>query len=424
LTDYDEVVGWGEMMLEVVAQERMPPWHADPRYGKFIGARRMPAADRQTLAAWVAQGMAAGDAADLPPQPARVAGWQLPTPPAAEFTMRGTPFTVPAEGTVEYQYFVVDPQWKEDRWVRAAQVVPGNASVVHHAIVFVRPPDGTHTAGIGWLGGYVPGQRLTPFPAGHARRIPAGSKLVFQMHYTPNGRQTSDVTKVGVWFSDPTEVTHEVTTRVALNHDFEIPPGANDHTVAIRLTGFARQSRLLSVTPHMHLRGKSFRLRAQQNDQQQTLLHVPHYDFNWQHWYHFESPLELDAIAALEMQISFDNSDNTPTNPNSAEFVTWGDQTWQEMAVAFLDVAHPRDQPRVMVRHERVETAAADAEKEHRIAEHVRHFLASMDSDGDGVVLREEAPAAFRRFGFRQIDDNRDGRLERSEIEAAAAQRL
>ena len=424
LTDYDEVVGWGEMMLEVIEQGRMPPWHADPRHGKFVGARRMPEADQQMLAAWVAQGMAAGNAEDLPPQPERIAAWQMPNPPEEEFAMRAAPFKVPAEGTVEYQYFVVDPQWEEDRWVRAAQVVPGNASVVHHAIVFVRAPDGSNEEGIGWLGGYVPGQRLTPFPPGHARRIPARSKLVFQMHYTPTGRETSDVTKVGVWFSDPADVTHEVTTRVALNHDFEIPPGAKEHAVEIRLTGFARESRLLSVTPHMHLRGKSFRLESQQDDQRETLLHVPRYDFNWQHWYHFEAPLELDEIAALQMHISFDNSRDNPTNPNPDEFVTWGDQTWQEMAVAFLDVAHPRDKPRVIVRHERNETAADEAEKERRTAQKVDHFLASMDHDGDGIVLREEAPEAFRRFGFRNVDTNRDGRLDRSEIEAAAAHRL
>ena len=149
--------------------------------------------------------------------------------------MRDRPFIVPAEGTVEYQYFVVDPEWEEDRWVRAAQVIPGNASVVHHAIVFVRPPDGSASEGIGWLGGYVPGQRTTPLPTGHARRIPARSKLVFQMHYTPNGRAAEDVTKVGVWFREPDEVTHEVTTRVALNHHFEIPPGAADYLVDLRL---------------------------------------------------------------------------------------------------------------------------------------------------------------------------------------------
>lgn len=424
LTDYDEVIGWGEMMLEVIEQNRMPPWHADPRHGKFVGARRMPTEARETLAAWVEQGMHRGDSDDLPPQPEWTNGWHLSTSPDLELAMRARPLIVPPEGTVEYQYFVVDPQWEEDRWIRAAQVIPGDASVVHHAIVFVRPPDGSSSEGIGWMGGYVPGQRTTPLPAGHARRIPARSKLVFQMHYTPNGRTTEDVTKVGVWFSQPDNVTHEVTTRVALNHHFEIPPGANDVAVNLRLDSFARESRLLGVMPHMHLRGKSFRLDVRQREQQETLLSVPRYDFNWQHWYQFEKPLALNEVDALEMQASFDNSTQNPTNPNPDEYVTWGDQTSEEMAVAFFDIAHPRGKPRVVARRPDKEDPGDVARRTQRINDEIERFLSQLDRNGDGVVVREETPDAFRRFGFRKIDRNGDGRLERSEIEAEATRRL
>ncbi len=424
LTDYDEVVGWGEMMLEVIDQRRMPPWHADPQHGKFVGARRMPKEARKTLVAWVEQGMPEGDAKDLPPQPKWGDGWQLPTSPDAEFAMRHRPFIVPADGTVEYQYFVVDPKWEEDRWIRAAQVIPGDAAVVHHAIIFVRPPDGSNAQGIGWMGGYVPGQRTTLLPPGHARRIPAGSKLVFQMHYTPNGHETQDRTTVGVWFSDPSLVTHEVTTRVALNNHFEIPPGAKDYVVDVRLEGFARESRLLGAMPHMHLRGKSFRLDVRDRENKETLLSVPHYDFNWQHWYQLESPLALNNVDALEMQVSFDNSAENPTNPDAEEFVTWGDQTWQEMAVAFFDIAHPRDKPRVAARRQRKRTPQDELQRRQRIEDEVVEFLAQLDKDGDGVVIKDETPEAFRRFGFRRVDHNRDGRIERSEIEAEAARRL
>ena len=422
LTDYDEVVGWGEMILEVIHQKRMPPWHADSGYGKFVGERRMPADARETLTAWIEQGMPQGDPQDLPPQPEWAGGWHLPSAPDVELAMRDRPFIVPAEGTVEYQYFVVDPMWEEDRWIRAAQVIPGNASVVHHAIVFVRPPDGSRSEGIGWMGGYVPGQRLTPLPLGHARRIPARSKLVFQMHYTPNGRVAEDVTRVGVWFSDLDDVTHEVTTRVALNNHFEIPPGANNFTVDLQLDGFARESRLLSLTPHMHVRGKSFRLDVQQRKQTETLLLVPQYDFNWQHWYQLETPLELAKVDSLQMQVTFDNSAQNPTNPDPQEYVTWGDQTWQEMAVAFFDIAHPRGKPRVANRQPKKSTD--DAKRQQQIRDEVEKFLAQLDQDGDGVVVRDETPDAFRRFGFRRVDRDRNGRIERSEIEAEAARRL
>lgn len=424
LTAYDEVVGWGEMMLEVIEQGRMPPWHADPQFGDFAGARQMPAADRQVIADWVEQGMAEGDPSELPPLPEYAEGWSLAESPEAILAMRDRSFAVPAEGIVEYQYFVVDPHWQEDRWVRAAQVVPGSPAVVHHAIVFVRPPDGTDVAGIGWLGAYVPGQRAAVLPEGHARRIPANSKLVFQMHYTPNGRETLDTTKVGVWFSDAADVTHEVTTRVAINHHFEIPPGADDHSVKISEQSFHRNSRLLSASPHMHLRGKSFRLTARRGDQVETLLHVPQYDFNWQHWYQFNSPPVLDDIDALDMEVRFDNSDANPSNPDPDQFVMWGDQTWEEMAVAFFDVSHPRGEPRVLAAREQQQTAEEAAERKVRLAAEVDRFLEQMDLDGDGVIVRDEAPDAFRRFGFRMLDANDDSRLDRSEIEAAAARRL
>jgi hypothetical protein len=337
--------------------------------------------------------------------------------------MRDRPFIVPPEGTVEYQYFVVDPQWEEDRWVRAAQVIPGDASVVHHAIVFVRPPDGSNFQGIGWMGGYVPGQRTMALPPGHARRIPARSKLVFQMHYTPNGRETKDITKIGVWFSEPETVTHEMTTRVSLNHHFEIPPGAKHHIVGLKLDRFARDARLLSVIPHMHLRGKSFRLDIRRHGQAETLLSVPNYDFNWQHRYQLEQPLELEEVDSLAMHVGFDNSADNPTNPDPHEYVTWGDQTWQEMAVAFFDIAQPRGKPRVRKRPSD-QNPQDVAKRQRQIDSEVKKFLSQMDRNGDGVVERNEVPSTFRRFGFRKFDHDRNGRLERSEIEAEAARRL
>ena len=426
LTDYGEVIGWGQMMLEVIDQGRMPPWHADPAHGKFAGERRIPSSERAVLAAWVSQGMPVGEAADLPLQPKWAVGWHLSRPPDIELAMRERPFEVRKEGTVDYQYFVVDPQWSEDRWISAAQVIPGDPAVVHHAIVFVRPPDGTDSQGIGWMGAYVPGQRTVQLPPGHARRVPAGSRLVFQMHYTPNGRATSDRTRVGVWFADPHEVTHEVFTRVALDHNFEIPPGAKDHKVQMRLDGFTTQSRLLGMTPHMHLRGKSFRLEAIRGEDRETLLSVPHYDFNWQHWYQFESSLALAPIDALEMEVCFDNSAGNPVNPAPEEYVTWGDQTWNEMAVAFLDISHPRDVPVTSVQKKRTNSQASSNQsaRTQQIAQRAKEFLTKMDRNGDGIIEREEAPLTFQRFGFRQMDKDEDGRLDRSEIETAAAHRL
>ncbi|MEM0926460.1 MAG: redoxin domain-containing protein, partial [Planctomycetota bacterium] len=421
LTDYDEVIGWAEMMLEVIDEKRMPPWHAEQGIGEFIGARVLPSEARETISRWIEDGMPKGEESDLPPAPVFTAGWHLPTKPDLELAMRPRPFTVPADGVVEYQYFVVDPGWETDRWVRAAQVIPGDASVVHHTIVFVRPPDGTSFGGIGWLGAYVPGQRTLALPAGHARRIPAKSKLVFQMHYTPNGTESQDRTRLGIWFADEKTVTDQVTTHVALNHEFEIPPGESDFRVTLSSDSFPHDGMLLGITPHMHFRGKSFRLFAkpkanEESRQPQEWLRVPHYDFNWQHWYAFSQPKSLQEIESLEMSVGFDNSMGNPFNPDPEEFVSWGDQTWEEMAVAFYDIATPLGSP--LYRRPTLARPSDQqlAERRERGEAMADQFFAEMDLNGDGVVQRDETPDTFRAFGFYRLDLNRDRRITRSEV--------
>ncbi len=423
LTDYDEVVGWGQMMLEVIDNGRMPPWHADPNVGQFVGERRMPKSDREKISTWIDTRMPEGDFSDRPPSPIWPEGWHIRQPPSTQIAMRDRPFVVPAEGTVEYQYFVVDPKWTEDRWIRAAQVIPGDASVVHHAIVFVRPPDGSRTRGVGWMGAYVPGQRTAMLPPGHARRIPAGSKLVFQMHYTPSGKITNDITRVGVWFTDKEAVTHEVFTSIAINHEFEIPPRAKDFVVNMRLDSFPPNAKMLGATPHMHVRGKSFQLTASRGDTHEMLLSIPRYDFNWQHWYQFTRPLDLDSIDSIDMSVTFDNSVANPSNPAPHEYVTWGDQTWEEMAIAFFDMAIPVGAKRLASSVKQGDVLAKDETKEKRVNERVQDFLSQMDGDRDGRVSRDETPLAFQKFGFRGLDRNNDGVIDRKEIEFHAASR-
>ena len=216
LTDYDEVRGWADTMLETIDDGRMPPWHASPLYGKYANSRFMSEKEKKILRDWVDGGMPFGDVKDMPKLPSFRDGWHLPQIPETVIQMRNRPFVVPKEGVVEYQYFVVDPGFKEDKWITGAQVLPGNRSVVHHAIVFIRPPDGSKFNGIGWLTAYVPGQRINMLPPGRGRRVPAGSKLVFQMHYTPTGSVEEDVSKLGILFGKDEEITHEVYTLVGI----------------------------------------------------------------------------------------------------------------------------------------------------------------------------------------------------------------
>ena len=425
LTDYEEVVGWAEMIQEVVDECRMPPWHAADHSLPMVNARLMPDAEKRAIRKWVAAGAPYGDESQLPEMPEFVAGWQLPQVPDLVLPMRNRPFTVPADGTVEYQYFVVDPEFEEDHWVMAAQVVPGNPAVVHHAIVFIRPPDGLQFRGVGWMTAYVPGQRLPLLLPGHARRIPAGSKLVFQMHYTPNGDIQEDLSKVGLVFMNEAEVTDELLTLVGIEQEFEIPPHDGHVEVEASVGWFPRDGKLLAISPHMHVRGKSFLVSNRHGNEYQLLLDVPRYDFNWQHVYQLEDPLPLNEVDDLHFVATFDNSSANPTNPDPTEFVTWGDQTWEEMAVAFYEVSQPRNRPGPSPLER---TSAGNADQLRRLANRTEAFLADFfdrfDQDKDGQVHRDETPIGFRRFGFRQFDADGDRILTEKEVRDHAQTRF
>ncbi|QDT11263.1 redoxin domain-containing protein [Stieleria marina] len=432
LTDYNEIVGWSEMMLEVIDQKRMPPWHASDDHAKIANARKMSDRDKELLAEWVAGGMPYGQASDLPEPIAYTTGWRLEREPDAVFSVSKQPFQVPAEGTVEYQYFIVDPKFTEDKWVTSTQIVPGNRSVVHHVIAFIRPPDGQSIQSYGMLGAYVPGQIVSPLPDGYARRVPAGSRIVFQMHYTPTGAQTEDRSRIGLLFADESDVTHEVFAMGAIEQDFEIPPGDASHEVNGVLSGFPKDARLLSIMPHMHLRGKSFRMSQQVDGEATTLLEVPTYDFNWQHNYELAQPLPLDGVDRLKFTAVFDNSAGNPTNPAPTEYVTWGDQTWQEMAVVFAAVAKPRvKDPRVKNSPGKTTPSAKESSEQQAIEDRLAarreagmkqakkfadDYMQRFDKNGDGYIAKHELPDSVRMNLFSSLDNNRDEVVSRDEI--------
>jgi len=332
--------------------------------------------------------------------------------------MGTTPFTVAAQGTIEYQYFVADPGFTEDTWIQAAEVFPGNRQVVHHAIVFIRPPELDPSQGMGWLTAYVPGQSILSLPEGQAKLVPAGSKFIFQMHYTPTGREQEDRTRVGLLLADPAKVTEQVISMLVINRDFEIPPGADNHRIDAVVDRFPKGSRLLAISPHMHLRGKSFRFNVRQGDKSRILLDVPHYDFNWQHIYALETPLELKDGISIHCTGHFDNSENNLVNPDPSAVVRWGDQTWEEMMLGFMEISVPRNlkkpgevfQDRPLTEKEETEAVTA-----------ARDLVKRFDKNGDGRVERAEVPDSFAVFAFRRMD--RDGSKTISYEEALSASR-
>ena len=212
LTSYDDVAGWASMIEEVVREQRMPPWHANQKYGHFENDARLSDGDKELISRWVTNGAPEGDPADLPKPPQFAEGWMIPEPEEVVY-MRDEPFAVPATGVVDYQMFLVDPGWTEDKWIKAIEPRPGNPAVVHHILIFVLPPDGNLASGLGsgndFLGAYAPGLRPEPLGEGMARLVPAGSKLIFQLHYTPNGSPQTDRSYCGFVFADPEEVRKE-----------------------------------------------------------------------------------------------------------------------------------------------------------------------------------------------------------------------
>ncbi len=418
LTDYDEVVGWADTIAEVIQLQRMPPWHANPEHGHFLNERLMTEGEKQLVYDWVSAGAPEGDPKNLPPARTFHESWQLPRKPDQVVQMGTTPFTVAAQGTIEYQYFVADPGFTEDTWIQAAEVLPGNRQVVHHAIVFIRPPQLDPSLGSGWLTAYVPGQTILSLPDCQAKFVPAGSKFIFQMHYTPTGRVQQDNTRIGLLLADPDKVTEQVISMLAINRNFEIPPGADNHRIDAVVDRFPEGSRLLAISPHMHVRGKSFRFDVREGGKSRILLDVPHYDFNWQHIYALETPLELKDGISIHCTGHFDNSENNLVNPDPTAVVRWGDQTWEEMMLGFMEIAVPlnREKPG-KVFQDRPLTAKEEAEAETAARDLVKRF----DKNGNGRVERAEVPDSFAVFAFRRMD--RDGSKTISYEEALSASR-
>lgn len=419
LTAYEEAAGWGEMIAEVVRQRRMPPWQADPQHGSFANDRSMPAAEKELLYKWVQNGCPEGDPAPLPKPRQFTAGWQLPREPDLVLAMQ-EPFTVPADAVrdgVPYQHFRVPTGFTEDKWIAATEVRPGNRSVVHHTIVYVEPPGGKGRPDWIFLSAYVPGLRFDPLPAGSAKRVPAGSELVFEMHYTPNGSVQQDTTEIGLVFADVGQIDKEVITCEIGDRQFVIPPGADNHVVTATSSPTSQELTLLSMSPHMHLRGKAFRYElVLPSGEREVLLDVPAYDFSWQTRYVLAEPRRLPAGSVIHCRAVFDNSEANLANPDPAKTVRWGDQSWEEMMIGFFDVMLPRDDQRkagikpVTTDRDIVgKFDVADADHNGGLSEIeasgfklLKKHFAAIDRNGDELLQLDEILAALRATAVRR----------------------
>lgn len=340
---YAETRPWAKAIRQAVLLRRMPPWLADPHYGAFRNDPSLSAKEIDIIRRWVDSGAPAGDPATAPPAPPIADGWRIPNPDVI-FEMPQE-FEVSASGVVDYQYFTVPTCFTEDKWVQMAEVRPADRSVVHHGIVMINDaaPD-RWRGGREYLAGYAPGMSPQTWPEGQARLIRAGSSLTFQMHYTANGKTRRDRTRIGLVFakSPPKERIVAVT---ASHYWLDIPPGAPNYSVDSFATLY-EPARLVGMRAHMHLRGKSFEFRVTYpGAEPRIVLRIPKYSFEWQPYYYLDKPISLPAGSRIECTAVYDNSSNNPRNPDPTAEVHWGEQSWDEMMIGWLDIAVPIDRP-------------------------------------------------------------------------------
>jgi hypothetical protein len=374
LESFSQVSRHASEVIRLTTVRTMPPWFADPSVGHFANDPSLSEKEIATLRFWLQAGKMKGNPIDAPPSISWSGGWSIPQPDAV--IKMPVPVNIPPRGDIEYTYEIVPTGFTEDKWVQASQILPSSPQFVHHAVVYIRPPDSkwlreapagvpftasslhneklsheAHWTDSDMLLVYAPGSSPDNFPETMAKFIPAGSDLIFQMHYTTNGKAGIDATSAGIIFAKHPPAQRVITLQLT-NDSFLIPPGADDFPVEVHGT-LPNDAMLLSFFPHMHLRGKRFVYNIVHEDKsKETLLRV-NYNFYWQLSYKLAQPLALTAGTELQAIGWFDNSPNNPHNPDPNKAVRWGDQTYDEMMVGFFDVAVPAniDKQHFFIRH-------------------------------------------------------------------------
>jgi hypothetical protein len=361
---YEETQRFAGAIQISTANRTMPPWFAVKGIGQFSNDPSLSDEQIATLAAWAQAGTPAGIVGDAPPPRKWPGRWSIPDPDMTVTMKEGV--KLPADGEVDYTYEIVPTNFSEGRWVKGSEILPGMPENAHHAVVYVRPPNSPwlRHAPMGkpftapmlateedrrdamWTDSdillvYAPGSTPDDWPDGMAKYIPAGADLVFQMHYTTNGKAGTDVTQIGLRFAKD-EPKKRVLTLQLTNDHFVIPPGVPDYRVEAWGT-LPNDALLLSFFPHMHLRGKRFEYNiVGRGGSVETLLRV-NYHFHWQMSYRLAEPIALKAGTKLQAVAWFDNSKENPHNPDPDVAVRWGEQTSDEMMVGFFDVAVDKD---------------------------------------------------------------------------------
>lgn len=357
LDDYETLTRRKRMIKYALTDGVMPPWFASEESGPFSNDTSLSEEDLADFLGWLEGDSPEGDPVDAPAPKNWIQGWTIGTPDL--IVELPEPYEVPAEGEVDYEYFYAKTNLDQDMWIQGLEILAGAPEVVHHALVFIESPDvlermrqGDRSArrefesgGETYFACMVPGQTGLVFPEGMAKLLPAGSWLKFQMHYTPNGTQNLDQSRIGLIFAEDQEREFiEIQTNCASNESFSIPAGAYAHEVTAKYR-FKEDATLLSLFPHTHLRGMRFLMELEYPDgRREDLLDLPFYDFNWQLNYEFQTPFEVPKGTYLHSTAWYDNSEDNPANPDFTRPVRVGEQTSDEMMIGYFNWIRSADQ--------------------------------------------------------------------------------
>ncbi len=376
--DYTQTRPWAKAMKVAVLSKKMPPWFADPQYGHFVNDRSLKQSDIDTIVKWADSGAPEGDAKDAPAAiewPAD--GWEI----KPDLIVKGPETAVsahPKNNVIEWSYITVPSGITEDTWITSMQIRPSEPSVTHHICVFFKPhtpdvkynlpywydrkrddkgsaveadagingrgiPDSVTDGTNGIEGCYVPGQFTQDYRIFNAGKlVKAGTDIVFQVHYTPNGKDTVDRPLIGFTVSKEPPQRRYISFGMSAPSDpkrFAIPPNDGNWSSPPAEAIFTQDTELVYMFPHMHVRGKDMTYRLEYPDgRSETILNVPHYDFNWQLAYNVAQPIKVPKGTKLIVTAHYDNSANNKFNPDPNRTVYYGDMTWEEMMFPFFSV--------------------------------------------------------------------------------------
>jgi hypothetical protein len=370
LMTYDDAVTYARDIKSSLTLKTMPPWKPVPGFNEFQDSYAITEDERNTVLAWIAAGTPLGDPADMPPPlPVSDSPWQLGDP---DIILTAPEFTPPPDVSDTYRCFVLPTGLADNRFIAAAQALPGNPGITHHVLLFLDETGGSqqldgqdgqpgYTCFGGpnissvaggdilqgtLLGGWAPGARTRRLPDGIGVPLPKNATIIMQVHYHPSGRAGSDQTQLGAWFADTATIQHRLLNIPVANMKFTIPANDSSYTVVAKqqtpLSG-----KIITVAPHMHNLGRQITVEVVDlNGTTRPVISIDNWDFNWQGFYTPVTPIPLAFGSTVRVTSIFDNSFNNPKQPNDPIVpVSWGERTIDEMCLAFVGVIFDNEAP-------------------------------------------------------------------------------